>query len=466
MERQERAAAVLKFVVVGGGISGLATSYRLRKAGHDVILLEGSDGSSRSTGGLRSPPNMTRLLNQWGLGPMLEHTTQECQGIKFLSGTSGDFIGSMIVDEDFLRDLVAGFLFMQHGDLQSMIYDLAEQEGVVFRFNTRVVDADPETGSVLLHTGERLFGDVIVGADGYDSILRPFVTGVPDTPSDEKHLILTFIVNADLLRADDDLRDLTDPKEWSFWLGDGYLVHANILNGGRDYTVTVAHDYDQPLQKGDDDWREQCPIERYGIDFTKFESRTRKLLSFATVVSSRVFMTRPSLESLVCEQSRIVLVGEAAHPLLPGGHHCTALALEDAQTLGYLFSRIQHRNQVSRLLTAYDEIRQPRCADTKAYDYSHQAMLKTRTGPIQERRDAQMRKTLVHKVGERMDEVTFKKVWGNELILFALDATEKVDDWWGQWGSLIVRSPPDRSSVMPSVEISVVKDNDSIGVAS
>ena len=100
---------------------------------------------------------------------------------------------------------------------------------------------------------------------------------------------------------------------------------------------------------------------------------------------------------------------------------------------------MQHRGQVSRLLTAYDEIRQPRCAAGQEYEYHHQLLLKAPIGPLQELRDIALQKTLVCKKGQHIDEDLFREAWGTELILFAHDATEKVKDWWGQWGYMIVK---------------------------
>lgn len=37
----------LRILVVGGSIGGLATAYALQKAGHDVVVLEQSDGKTR-----------------------------------------------------------------------------------------------------------------------------------------------------------------------------------------------------------------------------------------------------------------------------------------------------------------------------------------------------------------------------------------------------------------------------------
>lgn len=93
-----------------------------------------------------------------------------------------------------------------------MIFDLAKREGVVFQYNSRVVDADSASGYVELHTGERLYADVIVGADGYDSILRPLVTEFDNFQNQEMHLFLTFVIPVELLRMDKDLTAFTDPR--------------------------------------------------------------------------------------------------------------------------------------------------------------------------------------------------------------------------------------------------------------
>ena len=92
-----------------------------------------------------------------------------------------------------------------------MIFKLARWEGVTFKFNSEVIDADPVSGCVKLRTGERLYADVI-GADGYDSILRPFVTEFDDFKDQDMHLFLTFVIPVDQLLADKDLRSLVDPQ--------------------------------------------------------------------------------------------------------------------------------------------------------------------------------------------------------------------------------------------------------------
>ena len=74
------------------------------------------------------------------------------------------------------------------------------------------MDADSVLGCVRLRTGERLYADVIVGADGYDSILRPYVSEFDDYKDEDMHLFLAFVVPMEEIHNDKDLRTLMDPR--------------------------------------------------------------------------------------------------------------------------------------------------------------------------------------------------------------------------------------------------------------
>lgn len=60
-----------------------------------------------------------------------------------------------------------------------------------------------------------------------------------------------------------------------------------------------------------------------------------------------------------------------------------------------------------------------------------------------------------------MDEATFRAVCGNEIALFAHDAFDNVEDWWGQWVSLFMRGGIDGASmeILPSIgELSILQE--------
>lgn len=110
------------------------------------------------------------------------------------------------------------------------------------------------------------------------------------------------------------------------------------------------------------------------------------------------------------------------------GIHGTALAIEDAETLGALLSKVESRAQVSQLIMAYEEIRHPRCVRMYQHHWHLDTILKYPIGPQQELRDRVLQ-TLVQKDWDEFDESGFQTTLVDHLTSFAYDATHAVEDW-------------------------------------
>ncbi|KAK7052232.1 FAD-binding-3 domain-containing protein [Favolaschia claudopus] len=462
-----RAAVSLRVVVVGGGIAGIATAYTLQRAGHNVTVLERSSGSEHSRGVIRSPPNMTRILNHWGLAPALAKTAVKCPQFRFHQ-PDGELISIVQLHDDFVKDLMADFVFIAHDDMRSILYEAAEHAGVEFRYNASVDSVDCDTVSVTLHPPpeggepERLYADLVVGADGPQSIVRTEVVGEEVTGVRDGHLSLTVTIPTELMREDEDLRPLCEDGNWWVWLGPDTLFHGSLIAGRREFSIVIGmrNVPAETLAQYTETWDLQrtYPIEHFGIDFSGYDVRLRKLLPFMRKVTAAVHVRRPILESSVCERARIVIVGEAAHPLVPAGQHNTGVTIEDAETLGALFARIQHRAQIPRMLAAYEELRQPRCAYAQDWELRKRTMLTLPHGLEQKERDAKLRRVMAYGDWAHMDEHRFKQMWGDEMEMFSYFSTEKVEDWWTKWGSLLAGSSEKdgvKTPVSPSVEVSI-----------
>lgn len=81
--------------------------------------------------------------------------------------------------------------YSQYGELFTIFYDLAKDAGVVFHFDCRVVSVDPWGGTVTCEDGRQLTADVVVGADGTESIVRPVVleSSVPQPDCDNRFTV-------------------------------------------------------------------------------------------------------------------------------------------------------------------------------------------------------------------------------------------------------------------------------------
>lgn len=66
------------------GIGGLSCAYALASAGHRVRVLEAlAQNARKSYSGLRVPPNMSKILTEWGLGEELKAKTRPCRQAAF-----------------------------------------------------------------------------------------------------------------------------------------------------------------------------------------------------------------------------------------------------------------------------------------------------------------------------------------------------------------------------------------------
>lgn len=424
-----------KFVVVGASIAGLATAYALAQAGHRVTVIEASDGKHRSRGAIRSPPNMTRILNLWGAKEELERVGVKCTAFSFHQGSDGEILGKLELDENVLTtELDAEFYFLRHGDLHTILHDLAVSAGVGFRYKTKVAKVEPSIFGVILEGGETVLADVIVGADGHESMVRPVVQNesTPGQPLDR--VILTVTVPTKLMEKDSDLLPLINDAEWKFWIDSGFFAMGCATHDFQDYNLTVSIPHPQPSLFGEN-WNRRSSASEFKYAFANIEPRLWKILELAEYVIPTACVIRDPFENAVCERAIICLVGEAGHPMLPNGAHNAAMAIEDACTLGSLFTGVEHPDQIPRLLTAYEELRQPRWSSVQAADITRRNLLMLPRGPQQERRDGALKSSVLNVscLSEDEDFGELQQIWRDCLDVYAFDPVDAVSDWKSKW---------------------------------
>ena len=88
--------------------------------------------------------------------------------------------------------------------------------------NSRVVSLffDPASRpTVTLQNGSSLSADLVIGADGVNSIMRDFVVGHPDRPIPTGDAAYRAIISTEDMLNDDLLKDLVDYPEMTCWMG-------------------------------------------------------------------------------------------------------------------------------------------------------------------------------------------------------------------------------------------------------
>ena len=110
------------------------------------------------------------------------------------------------------------------------------------------------------------------------------------------------------------------------------------------------------------------------------------------------------------------------------------MAVEDAAVLGALFSHLTHRGQISSFLAAYQELRESRCARTRAPDLGDAHIFVFPLGsPAAQARDEFMR-SRGREDADMWDEGALKAQFEQLAEIFLYDAHDAAEEWWLNWG--------------------------------
>lgn len=204
------------------------------------------------------------------------------------------------------------------------------------------------------------------------------------------------------------------------------------IRGKKEYNMVLIHPDDGSVES----WTAEGSADKMRADFSDFEPRILKLLTMVPSTLKWKLMDREPLETWVHPGGRVVLLGDACHPMLPYRAQGAAMAIEDAALIGNLFSRISHPSQIKPILLAYQDLRLPRTAQTQRSSRLNQKIFHLPDGPEQEARDASMREAMLNTdLGNfegNLNQWADKKK--NEEQ-FHYDADEEAEKWWRDKGA-------------------------------
>src|SRR5699024_6731352 len=197
--------------------------------------------------------------------------------------------------------------------------------------------------------------DLLVGADGIHSTVRTAMFG-PENPTFTGVVAYRAVVPADRLAGQPDLGAFT---KWWGPVPDTQIV-SFPLNRGRDIFVFATTPQDDWLHES---WTQPGSVEELRASYADFVPDARSLLDACDEVTKSALYVRDPLPAWV--SGRMVLLGDACHPMMPFMAQGAGQAIEDAvvlvRCLGGIADRDKavHRYQESRRVRkTHNRIRQ------------------------------------------------------------------------------------------------------------
>src|SRR4051794_18602061 len=161
----------MRAVVVGAGIGGLAAAIALRRIGIETVNLERAPAVREGGAGLSIWSNAVNALRQLGVEARVMLSASVIERTLTCTPAGRSIAETKIAD--ISRDAGAPSICVRRGVLQRILLDELPQASV--RTSARCVGIEGSTA--VLDSGERVDGDLIVGADGIFSVVRESLQG-------------------------------------------------------------------------------------------------------------------------------------------------------------------------------------------------------------------------------------------------------------------------------------------------
>ena len=375
----------MKIAIIGGGIGGLTLALALRQRGMVANVFEAAPALTEIGAAVALSANATREMARLGLLDAIAAVSAEPSELIFRDGRTGDRIAAHDVARDgrYRERFGAPYFGVHRADLQSVLSSAVGPDGV--QLGHRLVALEEEgTGLRLRFANGRIeTADLVVGADGVRSLVRDHVVaGLPGGdparagPRYSGTSAFRGIVPVTALPS------LPDPAAIQFWMGpDAHLLHYAI--GGQAQDVNFFAVVEGPAQWTAERWTADTVPGESVRAFAGWHPAVTEMIAASTFDARWGLFVVPPLQRW--HRGAAVLLGDAAHAMLPHHGQGANTTIEDAITLAALLSR-----QVDDLTARYTSLRRLRTRTIQHSSWDTNRALHLPDGPTLAQRNQRL----------------------------------------------------------------------------
>ncbi|KAJ7827240.1 hypothetical protein B0H14DRAFT_3720972 [Mycena olivaceomarginata] len=166
----------LNVSIVGSGIASLAAAIALRRNGHHVQIFESAEIKTEIGAAIVVPVNALLVLDHFG------YKRENLRSVDFVGAKTFNALGGERNPTTVWKEMegkvgVTRARTDLHRELERLAVGPGEGPPAVVRLGSKVVNCNPEEGSLTLSDGSMVQSDLVLGADGISSIIRTHILG-------------------------------------------------------------------------------------------------------------------------------------------------------------------------------------------------------------------------------------------------------------------------------------------------
>ncbi|KAF2846019.1 putative salicylate hydroxylase [Plenodomus tracheiphilus IPT5] len=364
----------LNIGVVGAGIAGLTAAAVLIHLGHNVELFERSNFSNEVGAAINVGPNAAPVLKAIGFDFTGARLMEALGGIQYDSKTLEElYRGSF----DHFESRFGAPLYLAHRvDLHNELKRLAlAPTGITRRaklnLSTPVIGIDCVNGVLQFEDGSSVRKDVIVGADGVHSIIAKAVLGTEIPGTEVGECAYRFLIPTEALRQNPLTRELFRDPKCSFNIAsapDRRLVWYPCRNGELQNFVGLHPAKDDRIES--ESWTASGSVQDLLETFSDFHPALLEICRNAEDPKLWKLIFRSPIRQWT--KGKVIIIGDAAHPMLPHQGQGGGQGIEDAGALGIFLANVQNLEDIPARLELVQNTRRNRAGAMQIFSNAGQ----------------------------------------------------------------------------------------------